>query len=293
MLKFAIYGKRFNDDATKHIKELLEYLTFIKAEVFINNDFADFINQKFSIDSSIKLYEKEDKIDSSLDFLISIGGDGTILDTITTVRDSNVPILGINTGRMGFLANNNKSEIKKAFDKIIDNNYRLDQRTLLSLSYKDNEFGENNFALNELTVHRKDSSSMMTVKVFVDGDYLNTYWADGLIVATPTGSTAYSLACGGPILTPGSNNFVITPISSHNLNLRPIVVNDDATITLKFDGRDKDFLTTLDSRFATISKQTTLTIKKANFNINLIQIEGQDFFSTIRSKLMWGRDIRN
>jgi NAD+ kinase len=293
MLKFAIYGKRFNDDATKHIKELLEYLTFIKAEVFINNDFADFINQKFSIDSYIKLYEKEDKIDSSLDFLISIGGDGTILDTITTVRDSNVPILGINTGRMGFLANNNKSEIKKAFDKIIDNNYRLDQRTLLSLSYKDNEFGENNFALNELTVHRKDSSSMMTVKVFVDGDYLNTYWADGLIVATPTGSTAYSLACGGPILTPGSNNFVITPISSHNLNLRPIVVNDDATITLKLDGRDKDFLTTLDSRFATISKQTTLTIKKANFNINLIQIEGQDFFSTIRSKLMWGRDIRN
>lgn len=293
MLKLAIYGKRFNDDATKDIKELLEYLTFIKAEVFINNDFAKFINQKFSLDSSIKLYEKEDKIDSSLDFLISIGGDGTILDTITTVRDSNVPILGINTGRMGFLANNNKSEIKKAFDKIIDNNYRLDQRTLLSLSYKDNEFGKNNFALNELTVHRKDSSSMMTVKVFVDGDYLNTYWADGLIIATPTGSTAYSLACGGPILTPGSNNFVITPISSHNLNLRPIVVNDDATITLKLDVRDKDFLTTLDSRFATISKQTTLTIKKANFNINLIQIEGQDFFSTIRSKLMWGRDIRN
>ena len=175
----------------------------------------------------------------------------------------------------------------------MNRNYKIDKRTLLTLNCNDNKFGTDNFALNEFTVHKKDSSTMMTIHVSVNGEFLNSYWADGLIIATPTGSTAYSLSCGGPVLSPGSDNFVITPIAPHNLNLRPLVVRDDVKISIKIDGREKEFLTTLDSRSATINKDTVMEISKAEFNINLIQFHDQNFFSTIRNKLMWGRDARN
>ncbi len=292
-MKIAVYGIQFNDDALPYIDQLFKLLFKNKIKVYVNHDLKEFIGDRVQIPSDVSVYHAPCKIDEDLDFLISIGGDGTILDTITTVRGSNVPIIGLNTGRLGFLANNPKKEVENSIANLVNGNYKIDKRTLLTLNCDDNKFGIDNFALNEFTVHKKDSSTMMTIHVSVNNEFLNSYWADGLIIATPTGSTAYSLSCGGPVLTPGSDNFVITPIAPHNLNLRPLVVRDDVKITIRIDGREKEFLTTLDSRSATIDRDTVMEIEKSNFNIHLVQFEDQNFFSTIRNKLMWGRDARN
>jgi|MDSW01.1.fsa_nt_gb NAD+ kinase len=292
-MKVAIYGIKFNDDAFPYIEQLFKLLIKNNSQIYINHDLHEFIGDRISLSPEISIYHTPCKIDKELDFLISIGGDGTILDTITTVRESNVPIIGINTGRLGFLANNPKMEVESAIYNLKNGNFKIDKRTLLKLDSSQNQFGIDNFALNEFTVHKKASSTMMTIHVSVNGEFLNSYWADGLIIATPTGSTAYSLSCGGPVLSPGSDNFVITPIAPHNLNLRPLVVRDDVKINVKIDGREKEFLTTLDSRSATIDKEIEMEITKADFNINLIQFHDQNFFSTIRNKLMWGLDARN
>ena len=292
-MKIAVYGIKFNDDAFPYIDQLFKILLKNNIKVYVNHDLKEFIGDRIQLPADISIYNTPCKIDKELDFLMSIGGDGTILDTITTVRESSVPIIGINTGRLGFLANNPKKEIENAINNLLNGDYKIDKRTLLTLKCEDNKFGIDNFALNEFTVHKKDSSTMMTIHVSINDEFLNSYWADGLIIATPTGSTAYSLSCGGPVLTPGSDNFVITPIAPHNLNLRPLVVRDDVKITIKIDGREEEFLTTLDSRSATIDKDTILEIHKSDFNINLIQFNDQNFFSTIRNKLMWGRDARN
>ncbi len=292
-MKIAVYGIQFNDDALPYIDQLFKLLFKNKIKVYVNHDLKEFIGDRVQIPSDVSVYHAPCKIDEDLDFLISIGGDGTILDTITTVRGSNVPIIGLNTGRLGFLANNPKKEVENSIANLVNGNYKIDKRTLLTLNCDDNKFGIDNFALNEFTVHKKDSSTMMTIHVSVNNEFLNSYWADGLIIATPTGSTAYSLSCGGPVLTPGSDNFVITPIAPHNLNLRPLVVRDDVKITIRIDGRGKEFLTTLDSRSATIDRDTVMEIEKSNFNIHLVQFEDQNFFSTIRNKIMWGRDARN
>ena len=292
-MKVAIYGIKFNDDAFPYIEQLFKLLIKNNSQIYINHDLHEFIGDRISLSPEISIYHTPCKIDKELDFLISIGGDGTILDTITTVRESNVPIIGINTGRLGFLANNPKMEVENAIYNLKNGNFKIDKRTLLKLDSSQNQFGIDNFALNEFTVHKKASSTMMTIHVSVNGEFLNSYWADGLIIATPTGSTAYSLSCGGPVLSPGSDNFVITPIAPHNLNLRPLVVRDDVKINVKIDGREKEFLTTLDSRSATIDKEIEMEITKADFNINLIQFHDQNFFSTIRNKLMWGLDARN
>ena len=292
-MKVAIYGIKFNHDAFPYIEQLFKLLIKNNSQIYINHDLHEFIGDRISLSPEISIYHTPCKIDKELDFLISIGGDGTILDTITTVRESNVPIIGINTGRLGFLANNPKMEVESAIYNLKNGNFKIDKRTLLKLDSSQNQFGIDNFALNEFTVHKKASSTMMTIHVSVNGEFLNSYWADGLIIATPTGSTAYSLSCGGPVLSPGSDNFVITPIAPHNLNLRPLVVRDDVKINVKIDGREKEFLTTLDSRSATIDKEIEMEITKADFNINLIQFHDQNFFSTIRNKLMWGLDARN
>ena len=292
-MKVAIYGIKFNDDAFPYIEQLFKLLIKNNSQIYINHDLHEFIGDRISLSPEISIYHTPCKIDKELNFLISIGGDGTILDTITTVRESNVPIIGINTGRLGFLANNPKMEVESAIYNLKNGNFKIDKRTLLKLDSSQNQFGIDNFALNEFTVHKKASSTMMTIHVSVNGEFLNSYWADGLIIATPTGSTAYSLSCGGPVLSPGSDNFVITPIAPHNLNLRPLVVRDDVKINVKIDGREKEFLTTLDSRSATIDKEIEMEITKADFNINLIQFHDQNFFSTIRNKLMWGLDARN
>ncbi len=232
-------------------------------------------------------------IGGKVDFFFSIGGDGTILDALTLVRDSGIPIMGINIGRLGFLSSIAKDEILPAIDKVLGKDFEIDSRTLVRLNQPKDLFGEMNYALNELTITRKDTTSLIVLHVYVDGMFLNSYWADGLIIATPTGSTAYSLSSGGPIITPGSENFVLTPIAPHNLTVRPIVIPDKSKIRIIVEGREDQFLVSLDSRRAIIYSNFELNIEKADFKVNMIQMKGRDYFMTIREKLKWGLDARN
>ncbi|MDG1146397.1 MAG: NAD kinase, partial [Flavobacteriales bacterium] len=218
---------------------------------------------------------------------------GTILDATTLIRDSGIPIIGVNTGRLGFLADIAKDQIPKTIKQLVNKRYSIDQRTLLKLETEKPIFGELNFALNEVTISRKDTTSMITITTYLNDKFLNSYWADGLIISTPTGSTGYSLSCGGPIVMPGSNNFIITPIAPHNLNVRPLVISDEYELKVKVEGRANQFLIALDSRIETIDSSVELTIKKECFKINMIETDTQDFASTLRNKLLWGLDKRN
>lgn len=293
MMRIAIYGRSFQDNFTPGIQYLFEKLKQFNCEIYVFEAFHSFLKPRVDISPEIKIFQKNHEIKGKVDFLISIGGDGSLLDTVTLIRDSKIPILGINTGRLGFLSNISIQEIDLAIDALHSKKYKVDERALLKVKTEDNLFGETNFAMNELTIHKKDSSSMITIHAYINDQYLNSYWADGLIIATPTGSTAYSLSCAGPIVVPGSENFVITPIAPHNLNVRPIVVSDNSEIKLKVEGRGMHFLASLDSRSETIDSKYELTIVKENFKIGLIQLEHQDFLRTIRKKLMWGIDKRN
>ena len=264
-----------------------------QASLWIYTKFHSYLEENLNRKIDAKLYLVREDISDKIDSLITIGGDGTILDVVTEIGDTGVPILGMNTGRLGFLANNSKEDVVRAIECLHNGQYRLDNRSVLQVTSNEGHFEHNNFALNELTIHKKDSSSMVTVHTYVNDDYLNSYWADGLIVATPTGSTAYSLSCGGPIMSPSSNNFVITPIAPHNLNVRPIILNDSNVIKLQIGGRENEYLATLDSRSETITNTTVIEVRKAEFSINMIKFEWQTFFDTIRNKLLWGRDKRN
>ncbi|MDH4057566.1 MAG: NAD kinase, partial [Cyclobacteriaceae bacterium] len=239
-----------------------------------------------------KTYKPGDSL-KKINAFLSIGGDGTLLDSITHVGRAETPILGINTGRLGFLATISKEETEHALQKLFENDFTVDKRAMLRLESNKKLFGDLNFALNDFTVVKKDSSSMITMHTYIDGAFLNSYWADGLIVATPTGSTGYSLSCGGPLVFPRSGNFVITPVSPHNLTVRPIVVSDNSEITFEIEGRSKKFLISLDSRMAIVDASVKLLVKKESFSANLVQFEGQHYFKTLRQKLNWGLDIRN
>jgi NAD+ kinase len=225
--------------------------------------------------------------------LISIGGDGTMLDSVRLVRDSGIPIVGINLGRMGFLSSIPRSAIIPAIDDIFNKRFQLVKRTLLCLHSPSDLFSDFGYAINEISINKRDTSSMVVVHTWVDGHFLNSYWADGLLIATPTGSTAYSLSCNGPILTPDSSNFVITPIAPHNLSVRPVVIPDNSLIRIRVESRDNQALISLDSQTATLNANTELLIGRADFQINLVQRADETFFSTIRAKLHWGSDIRN
>ena len=293
-MNIALYGKSFSENFDSCIQQLILKLEKENCGLYIYEPFALFLKKKVKFTSTIKTFNGYTDIKNNVDFLISIGGDGTLLNTITLVRDSGIPVIGINTGRLGFLASISKEEVIDAIDAIFNKKYILEKRSLLQLETSNLLFGDMNFALNELTVLKKDTSSMIIIDTYINNEFLNSYWADGLIVATPTGSTAYSLSCGGPIITPESENFIITPISSHNLTVRPIVISDKYSIKLKVtDGRNRRFLVSLDSRTQTINNSTELSIKKADFKINLVRLENEKFFSTIRNKLMWGLDKRN
>lgn len=228
-----------------------------------------------------------------LDFMISIGGDGTLLDTVSLVGDMETPILGFNTGRLGFLAIVTKENIGEAIQNLTSGNYQIESRSLILLESPRRLFNGINFGLNEFTIHKRDTSSMITVHTYIDGKYLNSYWADGLIVSTPTGSTGYSLSCGGPLITPGAKNFVITPVSPHNLNVRPIIFSDESEISFEIEGRSDKFLISLDSRSSSISSELKLTVKKAPFSAKLVKLPAYHFFDTLRKKLNWGLDMRN
>jgi len=292
-MRVGIYGRSFDDSFIPNIQELFDTLDGFGWDIMIYQPFASFLTPRLQIQKFDRIFNKNIDIKGKLDLLICIGGDGTFLETIHVIRDSEVPVLGVNTGRLGFLASTYKEDIVEVLSSIRDGKYRLQTRSMLTLITNDNLFGEDNFALNELTVHKKDSSSMITIHTYIEDLYLNSYWADGLIIATPTGSTAYSLSCGGPIIVPGAKDYVITPIAPHNLNVRPIIVPDDRTIRLKIEGRGREYLCSLDSRSVTIDSAIELTIKKAEFQLNVIQTENQNFLNTIRNKMMWGLDRRN
>ncbi len=289
----AIYGRPNKDNALPQVQELFSKLEKLNIEVLVQNVFYSFIKEQFSLGANVKTFSKHKELKDTAHFLLSIGGDGTLLETIALVRDSGIPILGINTGRLGFLANVSKDEIDQALSSLIDNKYTIDRRSLLHLDMETSSFGDLNFALNEMTVHARESSVMMTIHTYINDEYLNSYWSDGLIIATPTGSTAYSLSCGGPIMIPDSRNFIITPIAPHNLNVRPLIISDNDVVTLKLEGRSKSFMVSLDSRSAIVESATQLTIRKENFQINLVRLDGQNFIHTLRNKLLWGIDKRN
>lgn len=292
-MKIAIYGRPTKDNLSEHIQVLFNKLNESKVEVLIYEPFYRFISQGLTLTDSYKTFQSHTALKKGVNFVLSIGGDGTFLETLMYVRDSGIPILGINTGRLGFLANVAKTEINSAIDALLGNRYTIETRALLNLTTTNNLFGDLNYALNELTIMKKDSLAMVTVNAYINGEYLNSYFADGLIIATPTGSTAYSLSCGGPLVMPGSENFLITPIAPHNLNVRPLIISDNNVITLKISGRSNQYLVTMDSRSEVVDNSVELTLKKADFYANLVKLENQSFFNTIRNKLLWGLDKRN
>tara|TARA_B100000809_G_scaffold266057_1_gene327125 strand:- start:6211 stop:7089 length:879 start_codon:yes stop_codon:yes gene_type:complete len=291
-VKIAIYGQRLEDNYLSFVQDLFQSLLNKDVDVVVCENFYNDLSEKIELDSRLKIFKDHLDMDG-VNYLFSIGGDGTLLKTITYVRDSNVPIFGINTGRLGFLTSIATEEMESAIDDILAGDFDLDTRTLLSLETENNLFGEVNYALNEITLQKKDTSSMITIQVYLNGEFLNSYWADGIIISTPTGSTAYSLSCNGPIILPGSGNIIINPIAPHNLNVRPVVVPDDTELTLKIKGRTDNFLVALDSRSLTVPLSMELKITKSSHQINIIRLKNHSFLKTLRSKLIWGHDKRN
>ncbi len=291
-MKIAIYSQFNKKKSQASLDTLLEVLREKKASVYIDHDLFEDIKHNLSQTNN---YQTFSQLDASFDLLISIGGDGTILRAITHVKDLNIPIIGINTGRLGFLATIQFDEIKTAIDQIFKGNYKLSKRTLLSIetSNENKAISQLNFALNEIAVSRKNTTSMITVETRLNDEYLTSYWSDGLIVSSPTGSTGYSLSCGGPVITPDTTSFVITPIAPHNLSARPLIIEDSTIIKLRVSGREDNYLISLDSRIATLSNDTVVTIKKAPFTINMIELNDKTFLDTLRKKLLWGEDKRN
>lgn len=293
MMKVAVYGQNYKNESTQNAFEvLLDALKNNNAAVFVESEFMKIQDKTLQKNWSVDLFSE---LDNSYDLLISIGGDGTILRAITFVRDLDIPIVGINTGRLGFLATIQTNEIEHALKKIIAGRYKISERSLLAVETQpENEsILETNFALNEIAVSRKNTTSMITVDTHLNDEYLTSYWADGLILATPTGSTGYSLSCGGPVISPDAKSFVLTPIAPHNLNARPLVIPDTTHITLKVDGRENQFLLSLDSRIVTLSNTAIVKVKKATFSLKMVELLDESFIDTLRKKMLWGEDRRN
>lgn len=294
-MKVAIYGQYYQNSTEPIIRDIFVFFNQNNVELVIEADFLKMLYEKELVKKEYKTFKSYKELDSSFDILLSIGGDGTILRAATLVRKSGVPILGINAGRLGFLASVQKENIEAFLQLVLDKKYTISKRTLLSLNItpKNKDIQDINFAMNEISVSRKDTTSMITIETYLNGEFLNSYWADGLIIATPTGSTGYSLSCGGPILTPDVKSLVITPIAPHNLNARPLVIPDSTEIRLKVSGREEHYLVSLDSRITSIGKESILTIKKTPFQINMVEIPDETFLKTLRNKLLWGEDKRN
>ncbi len=292
-MKIAIYSRGIENNQMQDIDLLLTELINHGAEPVFFQDFFNQIYSAVNLESKYSTFNSSADLDPTIDCMISLGGDGTLLDTVTFVKDSGIPVLGINYGRLGFLANIGKEDLHSALDALVNRKYVLDKRTLLHLDANIPLFGETPYALNEFSLHKKDTSPMIKIHTYLNGEFLNTYWADGLIVATPTGSTGYSLSCNGPVVFPDSASFVITPVAPHNLNIRPIIVPDNTIISFEIEGRTDGFLCTLDSRRELVTKEIQLAVKKESFYINLIRMNENNFLQTLRNKLSWGLDKRN
>ncbi|QLG44490.1 NAD kinase [Costertonia aggregata] len=293
-MKIAIYGQTYQDNASEYVIELLDELKALDAEVYIEEDFQKTLSISNKLES-FSTFTEYKGLDTSFDMFVSFGGDGTILRAVTYVKDLGIPIVGVNTGRLGFLSTFKKEDVRKVILEFVSGAYTIVERSMLKVStVSDNdEFDGFNFALNEITVSRKDTTSMITVETHLDDEYLTSYWADGLILSTPTGSTGYSLSCGGPVIVPTAKSLVLTPIAPHNLNARPLVISDDTVIRLRVSGREDNHLVSLDSRIATLENGKEIIVQKADFAIKMIEYKSESFLKTLRNKLLWGEDKRN
>lgn len=293
-MKVAIYGQYYQNSTEPIIRDIFSFFSRTGISIVIEKQFLGELYEKKIITGEFQTFSSAEKLSADFDFLVSIGGDGTILRAATIVGSSGIPIVGVNAGRLGFLANVQKDNIEEFFRIIINREYTISERTLLGVRCEPGAGSTDlNFAMNEVSVSRKDTASMITIDTYLNDEFLNSYWADGLIISTPTGSTGYNLSCGGPILTPDVNSLVITPISPHNLNARPLVVPDSTVIKLRVHGREENFHLSLDSRIASLTTDTTLTVAKSDFSIRMIELPGQTFLKTLRTKLLWGEDRRN
>jgi NAD+ kinase len=292
-MRIAIYSRGIENNQRNDFNMLLEELDRHNVEPVFYQDFFNQFYSSLDIKAKYSTFNSSADLDETIDCMISLGGDGTLLDTVTLVRDKGTPVVGINYGRLGFLANIGREELTTAVEALVNRTFVLDKRTLLHLDANIPLFGEVPYALNEFSLHKKDTSPMIKIHTYLNGEFLNTYWADGLIVATPTGSTGYSLSCNGPVVFPDSSNFIITPVSPHNLNIRPIVVPDNNIISFEVEGRTDGFLCSLDSRREIVTKEIQLAVKKEKFGINLIRLNENNFLQTLRNKLSWGLDKRN
>lgn len=294
-MKIALFGQYYQNSTAEIVHKVVDFLESNGIAIAFEINFLAILKEKNILSKTYETYAGYSDLDANHTALISIGGDGTILKAATFVRDKNIPIIGINAGRLGFLATIQFENIESLLQKLLNKDYAISKRTLLSIetSPKHDNFSDLYFALNEVTVARKDTTSMITIITYLNGEYLTSYWADGLIISTPTGSTGYSLSCGGPVLTPNVESLVITPMAPHNLNARPLVIPDDMEIELRISGREEQFLISLDSRISAVSKETIVKIKKSSFSISIIEFKEESFLNTIRKKLLWGEDKRN
>ena len=292
-MNIAIYGRPVATNQILLAESVLDTLEKNNFKLLVHEPYYHFLKKHIGGLKKYPLFNSHRDLSQNIDFIFSIGGDGTLLDTVTLVKDSKIPIIGVNAGRLGFLSGISKENLGDAVESLKKGHYSLDARTLLRLEASQPLFKDENMALNDFTIHKMETSSMMTIHVYLNGEYLNSYWADGIIVSTPTGSTGYSLSCGGPIIVPQSESFVITPIAPHNLNVRPIVVSDKNVISLEVEGRSQHYMATLDSRSSKIESGFQLAIRKEDYCVNLVRLSNDNFLNTLRGKLNWGLDKRN
>ncbi|KUG06267.1 NAD kinase [Solirubrum puertoriconensis] len=290
-MRIAIQGKPFEADMAPHLQQLFDDLAARNAGIAVAESFREYL-QHLRLPEVITTFKRGDSLKGT-DFVLSIGGDGTLLDTVTYVGKHEIPILGINTGRLGFLSTVPPDRIPQAIDALFRGHFTLDRRSLIHADTDPDVFGGLDFGLNEFSILKRDSSSMIVVHTYIDGEYLNSYWADGLVVSTPTGSTGYSLSCGGPVMLPQTNNFIIAPVCPHNLNVRPLIVPDHSVISFEIEGRSNNFLLSLDSRSVTVDAGVQIAVRREKFDATLVKLNHVNFLSTLRSKLNWGLDRRN
>jgi NAD+ kinase len=292
-MKVAIYSRIIDSDQQNEVQFLFDELRRQHIEPVIFHTFYEKIRSAFEFSPDVAVFHNSADLNSSVDFMISLGGDGTLLDTVSLVRDKNIPVLGINFGRLGFLASIGKEELQTVVSSLVNRTFVIDHRSLIHLDANKTLFDQVPYGLNEFAIHKTDTSPMIKIHTYLNGEFLNTYWADGLIVSTPTGSTGYSLSCGGPVVFPESASFVINPVAPHNLNVRPIVVPDDNIISFEIEGRTDHFICALDSRKEIVDKNVQLAVRREKFTIGLVRLNESNFLQTLRNKLSWGLDTRN
>jgi len=292
-MKIALFGKKFDDSFKSYFSEFLHVLVRNKSEIFIYKPFYEFISSEVGINPSLHgFFGNGDMLDKSCDLMVSIGGDGTFLESVPYAVKNDIPVIGINSGRLGFLSYISKNDIFKAFDDIFNRKYDIEERTMIKFFSPKDIFPDMNYALNEITIQKSDAS-LITIEAYVNDELLNTYWTDGLIISTPTGSTAYSLSVGGPVVVPGSGNFIISPIASHNLTVRALILPDDLRIRLKVFSRKGSFLVTADNRTFEAASGSQFVIGRSDYRLKMLRLPNTSFYNTLRTKLMWGSDKRN